>query len=130
MRNSVFALIAMLMIQGCGSAGQVEFHNPLDGTPEKPSTVRAIVRSIDANLGMLRVQVSTVDGMKRQVGSTIWIDENTLFTNSGGGDDIRSWEEITGAEIVAKGWYRGDRWFADEIDVVYFPPKQLTPPIR
>jgi hypothetical protein len=56
------------------------------------------------------------------VSAAVWIDEQTIFTNSGGGKNLRSWEEITGAEIEIKGWYRDDRYYADEIDVLSFPP--------
>ncbi|MFA6956258.1 MAG: hypothetical protein WC538_10340 [Thermoanaerobaculia bacterium] len=122
MRNPLFALLITLALQGCSSADRVEILNPLGGEPDKPSTVRAVVRSIDSNFGTLRVQTRTVDGAKRSVAAAVWIDEQTIFTNSGGGKNLRSWEEITGAEIVIKGWYRDDRYYADEIDVISFPP--------
>ncbi|MGK2856006.1 MAG: hypothetical protein ACSLFQ_02240 [Thermoanaerobaculia bacterium] len=130
MKSAFLAALVTLFLLGCSTADQVEFHHPLDGTPDNPSTVRAIVRGLDLNFGTLRVQVSTVNGAKRPVSETVWIDENTMFTNSGGGKDLRSWEEITGAEVVIKGWYRGDEYFADEIDVISFPPRSPALPRR
>jgi len=122
-RSPLLVLVIAFSLQGCSTSGQVEMLNPLGGEPDKPSTVRAVVRSIDVNFGTLRVQTRTVDGAKRSVAAAVWIDESTIFTNSGGGKNLRTWEEITGAEIVIKGWYRGDRYYADEIDVVSFPPE-------
>lgn len=120
MRGTVVVVLLAALLQGC-SAG-VTLHHPLGGFPDDPSIVRARVTAIDARLGTMRVQTFLVNGAERNVGETVWIDEETRFTNSGGGRNLRSWEDLTGAEVVITGWYRDDRYYADEVDVVKFVP--------
>jgi len=105
----------------CAGSDAVKIHLPLGGFPDEPSTVHGRVQRIEARNGMLVVAVDTVDGVARTMNAFIYIDEKTIFTNSGGGKNLRSWEELTGAEIVVKGWYREGHYFADEIDVLAFP---------
>lgn len=117
MKNA--GIIISLLLLSCGTA--VEIVNPLAILPDDPSIVIATVNSIDTNNGMLRVSVRKVNDVERHVGGTVWIDEHTLFSNSGGVKEISSWTQITGAEVEIKGQYRGDRYFADEVDVLSMP---------
>lgn len=117
MKRSI--LVFTLLLLACSSG--VEIVNPLAILPDEPSTVIATVSSIDTNNGMLRVNVRKVNDVERRVGGTVWIDEHTLFSNSGGVREISSWTQITGAEVEIKGQYRDDRYFADEVDVLSMP---------
>lgn len=115
-----------LLLLACSSG--VEIVNPLAILPDEPSTVIALVSSIDTSNGMLRVSVRKVNDVERRVGGMVWIDEHTMFSNSGGVKEISSWTQITGAEIEIKGQYRGDRYYADEVDVLSMPqwPKAMS----
>ena len=114
----------------CAGSDAVEIHQPLGGFPQEPSTVDGRVDRIDENLGLLVVAVRTVDGVVRRRKEFVYIDQNTIFTNSGGVKNISAWHELTGADIVIKGWYRDDRYVADEIDVVAVPATPFPTPIR
>jgi len=127
LRNHRFALLFTLVLLRCTSADRVEIFHPLGGEPHRPSTVRAVARSTDVNFGVLRVQTKSVDGAKRSFAEAVWIDEQMSFTNRGGGKHLRCWEEITGADIVIKGWYRDDNYYADESDVISFPQAPPDP---
>jgi hypothetical protein len=121
MRRAGLLLAISLFTFACSSGDSVKVHHPLGGFPDEPSTVIAVVSSIDTGNGLMRVNVKSVDSVNRSFGDTVWIDEKTIFTNSGGGPNLRSWEDLRGAEIQVKGWYREDRYYADSIDVLGFP---------
>lgn len=117
MKRTAILVFAIVSLVGCSSGDTVKVHRPLGGFPDEPSTVIAVVNSINESQGFMRVNVTSVDGEARRSGDTVWIDEKTIFTNSGGGPSLSSWTDLVGAELEIKGWYREDRYYADEVDV-------------
>lgn len=117
MRKLSLVAAALLLLAACGTSGLGGLGTIL-GSPSstRPSNIQGTVNYVDANAGVINLDVSYVNNLREtQSGQTIYYDNNTRVVYQG--RDYRVTDLERGDQVSISGHNDNGRYVADTITV-------------